>query len=113
MLSAVLVAAWLASGVTEVPAAQSPAPTASPFAPPTADRILRVELWLKAMLHHQPGLADDAATEVASWSDNVLETLTQDLEMLVTSDEEPKRSLVGASTTWKAPGRPGPSATQR
>jgi hypothetical protein len=94
VLSTVLVAAWLASGVTEVPAAQSPAPSASTFAPPTADRIQRVELWLKAVLHHQPGSADDAATEVASWSDNVLETLTQDLEMLVRQMRRPNRVLL-------------------
>lgn len=100
MLSAVLVAAWLASGVTEVPAAQSPAPTASTFAPPTADRIQRVELWLKAVLHHQPGSADDAATEVASWSDNVLETLTQDLEFLVLQMRHPEGVL-----TVPRPGR--------
>ncbi len=94
MLSTVLVAAWLASGVTEVPAAQSPAPSASTFAPPTADRIQRVELWLKAVLHHQPGSADDAATEVASWSDNVLETLTRDLEMLVLQMRHPEGVLL-------------------
>ena len=105
MLSAVLVAAWLASGVTEVPAAQSPAPTASTFAPPTADRIQRVELWLKAVLHHQPGSADDAATEVASWSDNVLETLTQDLEMLVLQMRNPK----GVLTVPRPGRRPRPS----
>jgi hypothetical protein len=104
VLSTVLVAAWLASGVTEVPAAQSPAPTASTFAPPTADRIQRVELWLKAVLHHQPGSADDAATEVASWSDNALETLTQDLEFLVLQMRHPD----GVLTVPRPGRRPGP-----
>src|SRR5262245_33687104 len=106
VFSTVLVAAWLASGVTEGPAAQLMAPSASTFAPPTADRIQRVELWLKAVLHHQPGSADHAATEVASWSDDVLAPLTRDLEMLVLQMRNPGGRLLVPSRPGRRPDTP-------
>lgn len=41
-------------------------------------RTLRVERWLKALLHHQPGEFDAAAEEVARWSQSELQDLSLD-----------------------------------
>jgi tetratricopeptide (TPR) repeat protein len=41
-------------------------------------RVLRVERWLKAVLRHQPGEADDASREVAVWSNAFVRALNTD-----------------------------------
>jgi tetratricopeptide (TPR) repeat protein len=47
------------------------------------ERILRVEQWLKATLHHTPGEPDAAAALVASWSNEELRALWIDASTLV------------------------------
>jgi hypothetical protein len=56
---------------------------AQPAADPRDDRILRVEQWLKAALHHTPGESDEAAALVGSWSDDDLRALWTDASTLV------------------------------
>ena len=38
-------------------------------------RVVRAERWLHAVFSHQPGLKDDAVTEVSLWSDAELRAL--------------------------------------
>jgi hypothetical protein len=58
--------------------------TASLVGPlPTNDRIARVELWLKATLHHRPGSLDEPAASLARWSHADIETLSDDLGSLI------------------------------
>jgi tetratricopeptide (TPR) repeat protein len=62
-------------------------------------RVLRLEQWLKAVLHHQPGTTDEAVRAVGSWSvdelnalaidQGVLIQLTQNLELLSTASRAP------------------------
>jgi len=59
------------------------AAAAQPSADPRDARILRVEQWLKATLHHTPGEADEAAALVGSWSDDDLRALWTDASTLV------------------------------
>ena len=54
---------------------------ASPAEP--LGRIDRVEHWLKAILHHEPGTADDAVETVASWSTREMGTLWIDVRNLL------------------------------
>ena len=54
-----------------------------PSADPRDARILRVEQWLKAALHHTPGESDEAAALVGSWSDDDLRALWTDASTLV------------------------------
>jgi tetratricopeptide (TPR) repeat protein len=49
----------------------------------TDARIARVELWLKALLDHQQGIADEALKRVASWWGDDLQALWLDLNALV------------------------------
>jgi tetratricopeptide (TPR) repeat protein len=58
------------------------------------DRIDRVERWLKALLHHQVGSLDDAAVDVASWSDEDLSTLWTDLRSLTLLMRKPGQELM-------------------
>ena len=37
-------------------------------ADPRDARVVRVEQWLKATLHHTPGESDEAAAQVGAWS---------------------------------------------
>jgi tetratricopeptide (TPR) repeat protein len=41
-------------------------------------RMVRVEEWLKAILHHQPGEFDEAAERIAHWSHGDLQALSVD-----------------------------------
>src|SRR5512145_854671 len=41
-------------------------------------RTVRVEEWLKAILHHQPGEFDEAAERIARWSPGDLQALSLD-----------------------------------
>ena len=69
----------IASAVAiEVPVGASPA-----AADPRDARIVRVEQWLKATLHHTPGESDDAAALVAAWSYDDLRGLWTDASVLV------------------------------
>jgi tetratricopeptide (TPR) repeat protein len=52
-------------------------------ADPRDARILRVEQWLKATLHHTPGESDEAAALVGSWSYDDLRALWTDASVLV------------------------------
>jgi tetratricopeptide (TPR) repeat protein len=45
-------------------------------------RMLRLEVWLKAILHHQPGEFDEAAERIARWSHGDLEALSVDVVAL-------------------------------
>jgi hypothetical protein len=98
VLCTLLVTAWLVGGATEGSNARA-APEAAPLATaaPTLDRVPRVEHWLKAVLHHQPGSVDAAATEVASWSSYALATLKLDLRTLVLLMRKPGTNLYLAS----------------
>src|SRR5947207_1509969 len=53
-------------------------------------RTLRVERWLKAILHHDPGVLDEAAKEVGTWSNTDLETLWIDATAIVALMHEPR-----------------------
>src|SRR6266542_5611325 len=59
--------AWLAA-----------AGTASADADDPGGRVQRVELWLKAVLHHRPGEADEAGRAFVRWSNDDLAVLNVD-----------------------------------
>jgi hypothetical protein len=56
-------------------------------------RMQRVEDWLKAILHHQPGEFDDAAERMARWSYVELQALSIDAVALsqLMRDAMPRR----------------------
>jgi hypothetical protein len=59
-------------------------PTTQPMTQAVADeRILRVEQWLVAASHHEPGSIDDAASAVATWSNTDLRMLWIDVSNLM------------------------------
>ena len=62
---------------------------------PTDPRYERVEQWLKAVLHHQPGEVDDAGRLVASWSDADVRTLRLDVNVVVQIMRAPGRRRTG------------------
>ena len=53
------------------------------LAPPPDPRIDRVERWLNAVAQHEPGQADDAVAEIASWSSPEMRMLWIDVSVLV------------------------------
>jgi hypothetical protein len=58
---------------------------AAPAVPGAADddfRVVRVEQWLKSVLHHEPGETDEALRTVQAWTNADLRTLWIDLEVL-------------------------------
>ena len=58
-------------------------PVSSVRAQSDADpRMVRIEEWLKATLHHQPGELDEAAERIARWSHGDLEALSVDVVAL-------------------------------
>ena len=62
-------------------------------APDPADsRILRVEQWLKGVLHHEPGAGDDSVVAVGSWSSGDLRTFWADAAVLAQLMRDPKLS---------------------
>jgi hypothetical protein len=63
-------------------------------APPADDPIVRVEQWLKAVSHHQPGTLDAPAEAIASWSDSDLGTLWLDLKNLIALMRDPGGQLM-------------------
>lgn len=52
-------------------------------ASPDSLRLARVELWLKAVLNHEPGMTDDPAKLVAEWPHPDLRQFWLDLNVLV------------------------------
>jgi hypothetical protein len=93
MLAAVLVTAWLVGGATDPPNPRFVPDTGLAVAAPWTDRIQRVEQWLKAVLHHQPGSIDRALNEVSSWPDYDLARLKMDLQALVLLMRKPGSNL--------------------
>ena len=79
-LGALIAVAWFTA---------SPRPIAAPANDPNA-RTLRVEQWLKAVLHHVPGAADAAVLEISSWSNSDLGTLLIDEGVLVRLMRDPR-----------------------
>jgi len=69
---------------------------------PAADsrdaRILRVEQWLKATLHHTPGASDEATAVVGGWSPEDLRTLWSDAAVVVALMNRRGPSGFGADT---------------
>ena len=56
-------------------------------------RTARVEAWLKAILHHQPGEFDDAAQGIAGWSYAELQALSVDVVALSLIMREPRTNF--------------------
>jgi tetratricopeptide (TPR) repeat protein len=65
-------------------------------------RLLRVQRWLTALMHHEPGEPDDAAKEVSAWSIGDLRQLWIDTNVLVKLIRNPKAS----SFSLRAEGQP-------
>jgi len=85
-------------------------------APDLDARILRVDQWLRAILHHQPGLPDESTRAVGSWSieelnalaidQGVLVQLTQNLTQLTTTTRPfftltPPRGIPYSAAQWR------------
>jgi tetratricopeptide (TPR) repeat protein len=66
--------------------------SAPPIVVSAAARIARVEAWLKAVDRHEPGTADEAATEVGSWPSDDLQSLWIDANVLGQLMRSPKLS---------------------
>jgi tetratricopeptide (TPR) repeat protein len=69
-------------------------------------RMARVEAWLKAILHHQPGELDDAAQDIARWSVAELQALSVDAVALSQMMRDPR-------TNFFTVRRPGQRDAQR
>jgi hypothetical protein len=65
-------------------------------------RLLRVQRWLTALLHHKPGEPDAAAKEVSAWSTGDLRQLWIDTNVLARLIRNPKAS----SFSLRAEGQP-------
>jgi tetratricopeptide (TPR) repeat protein len=72
----------------------------------TDPRIDRVQEWLKAVLHHRPGEADDAANLVASWSNADMRTLRMDVSAIV---QVMRHGDVGPDFDFTDPGQTRPA----
>ena len=77
---------------------------------PTDPRYERVEQWLKAVLHHQPGEVDDAGRLVASWTDADVRTLRLDVNVVVQIMRAP--GSAGPVFEFTVPGQPKPTLTR-
>ncbi len=71
-------------------------------------RMLRVEDWLKAILHHQPGEFDEAAERMARWSYAELQALSIDAVAL----SQLMRDIRLNYFTVRRPRAAGPAADQ-
>lgn len=78
----------MATGTTAVGATALNASRAAPA--PDSDRVLYVERWLKAVLHHEPGSRDESAREIAAWSNTDLSRLWIDLKVLIMLMRNPR-----------------------
>jgi hypothetical protein len=61
-------------------------------------RVLRLEQWLKAVLHHQPGTTDESVRAIGSWSIDELNTLAIDQGVLI----QLTQNLTQLTTTTRA-----------
>ena len=59
-------------------------------APDTDPRLARVEQWLNAVLHHEPGVDDAAAAMVGAWTNSDLRVLWVDLNVIVQLMRNPR-----------------------
>src|SRR5579871_424883 len=74
--------------------------------PRPPDHIERARQWVEDVIHHQPGTMDEAASDVASWSNRDLQTLWIDLTTIGELLYRPKLSyftLVDPKTSRKKP----------
>ncbi|HEY6233845.1 MAG TPA: hypothetical protein VIW69_01915, partial [Candidatus Elarobacter sp.] len=53
-------------------------------------RLQRVEQWLNAVLHHQPGMDDAAAGQIGAWPNSDLRVLWVDASVLVQMMRSPR-----------------------
>ena len=58
-----------------------------------AERLARLEEWLKAVERHEPGVADEHATRLGAWSKDDLQALWADANALLLTMREPWRRL--------------------
>ena len=85
--------------------AVSSAPSIGALQPSEADaRLVRVEQWLKAVRHHEPGTTDQAAALVASWYTRDIRMLWIDANVITQAMRDPRKSRFsfraeGQSTT--------------
>jgi tetratricopeptide (TPR) repeat protein len=61
-------------------------------------RVLNVERWLKAVLHHTPGATDAAVLEISSWSNSELGILRIDQGVIVRLMRDPRLSSFQSSS---------------
>jgi hypothetical protein len=73
-------------------------------------RYSRVEQWLKAVAHHQPGAVDEAGRLVASWSDADVRTLRIDVNVVVQIMRAP--GSAGPVFEFLVPGQSKPTLTR-
>jgi tetratricopeptide (TPR) repeat protein len=73
-------------------------------------RFARLEQWLKAVMRHQPGEADEAARLVASWSDADVRTLRIDINVVEQIMRAP--GSAGPVFEFTIPGQAKPTLTR-
>lgn len=71
------------AAAAQVPQREAPGPLIPESSVATDARIARVGLWLKALLDHEQGIADQPLTMVASWWGDDLQALWLDVNSLV------------------------------
>jgi tetratricopeptide (TPR) repeat protein len=65
--------------------------------------LLRLRSWVRAVTEHTPGSADSPAVDIASWSDDELDTMRTDLVRLLTrarQDRDEQRQYAHKQTTF-------------
>jgi hypothetical protein len=67
-------------------------------------RLQQLERWLKAVVQHEPGATDAAATTVSSWSADELKSLWIDLNVTLQLIQNPRRSSFVVTTGGQSPG---------
>jgi tetratricopeptide (TPR) repeat protein len=86
--------------------AASPA-TANQDKPKSTDpRLDRVEQWLKAILHHEPGMDDQASAQLGAWPNDDLRTLWLDANVVIQMMRNPRG--VRFSVRQEGQSRPAP-----
>src|SRR6476620_7535614 len=81
-----------------------PYTSSPPQAYVSADRIPRLERWLKAVDRHEPGESDEAVDEVGSWSIAELRGLWVDVYVLAQLARNPKPAHFVVKTDTQASG---------
>jgi tetratricopeptide (TPR) repeat protein len=87
--------AWLTIVMLSIAA---PSLAAQQEAAPSDSRTERVELWLTAILRHQPGEFDESALQVARLTRGALQTLSDDVIALTLLIRDPRLSYFTART---------------